>query len=331
MSVSRNSIVLLAKKSGITSFSSLWQIKDALDTRKVGHTGTLDTFAEGLLVALSGSLTRLCPLVTDSDKEYLAQVFFGTETDTLDPDGVPVKNGPLPSKCQLENVLSIFTGTISQRPPIYSAVHVSGKRASDLARQGESVVLDNRLVTIYELHLIDAFTNHGRAATGTDLIYSAIFSVRCSKGTYIRSLARDIAYAVNTCAYLGSLRRTRIGPFFLENAAGADELQEFASSPPQLYNKGIRPVKLDPQCIRNHSFPFTPELASVFGYDSLHLKPSSITDFLSGKKIADSWFISGTQLHTGNSVSMVFCSDEFIGAVKKSSENYIYEFVSGGR
>ncbi|HPX47829.1 MAG TPA: tRNA pseudouridine(55) synthase TruB [Treponemataceae bacterium] len=335
MSPSRNRIVLLAKKSGITSFSSLWQIKDALETKKVGHTGTLDTFAEGLLVALSGSLTRLCPLITNSDKEYLARIVFGSETDTLDPDGSIVKSGNLPLLSDLQETLPKFTGQIMQQPPVYSALRVAGKRASDLMRQGEQVVLEKRPVTVYSISLDKAFSSNGSAADNgsttekKDRISSAILSIRCSKGTYIRSLARDIAHSMNTCGYVGALRRTRIGPFTLDQAAGADELPPFSSSAPGLFNTGSRPAKLDPACIRTHSFEFTPELASVFGCDSIQLDPRYSQSFFSGKDMRTEWFTSFSALYPENPVKMVFCGTVFAGSIQKLENSYRYEFVAG--
>ena len=141
----------MSKFSGITSFSSLGAVKKVFRTGKVGHTGTLDSFAEGLLVVLVGKLTRLAPFITATDKTYQAVVRFGVETDTLEITGKETARGVIPSRQQLEEVLSQFVGTISQRPPEFSALHVGGKRASDVVRAGKSVEMPLRAVNIMSI------------------------------------------------------------------------------------------------------------------------------------------------------------------------------------
>ena len=210
-------IILLAKKHGKTSFSSLSSIKHALGTGKVGHTGTLDSFADGLLVVLSGRLTRLVPHITDFDKRYTAMIEFGEETDTLDPTGNVVKSGGrIPSKAEVESALEKFVGEIDQVPPLFSALHVDGKRASDIARSGKTAELPARRIKIFSIKLLDFKEKY------------ALVEIHCSKGTYIRSLARDIAYECGTFAHLYALRRTQVGPFRLEDATFFSELDEFS-------------------------------------------------------------------------------------------------------
>jgi tRNA pseudouridine55 synthase len=199
-------IILLAKPAGQTSFQSLGVVKRRLGTGRVGHAGTLDRFAEGLLVALAGRMTRLSAFAASLDKEYIAVVSFGRGTDTLDPEGKVTSTGSVPSAMEIENVLPFFRGTFLQTPPAYSAVHVQGRRAYHAARAGEELVIPPRAVTIDTLELIDF------AAPEVTL------RVSCSKGTYIRSLARDIASKLGTCAFVSRLRRTRIGGFRLEDA-----------------------------------------------------------------------------------------------------------------
>ncbi len=206
MTGSVEGIVLLDKPAGLTSFQALGQIKRTLGTGRVGHAGTLDRFAEGLLVVLTGRMTRLCGLAVAMDKEYLATVTFGRQTDTLDPEGAVVCEGPVPPRGDLEAVLPLFTGVIQQVPPQYSAVHVGGKRAYQAVRGGEQVSLAPREVVIHSLSLL-AFDPP-----------AATFRVVCSKGTYVRSLARDIAARLSSCAYVSALRRTRIGGFHVEQA-----------------------------------------------------------------------------------------------------------------
>jgi tRNA pseudouridine55 synthase len=199
-------IVLLDKPAGETSFQSLALLKRRLGTRKVGHAGTLDRFADGLLVVLTGRMTRLCAFATELDKEYVAVVAFGTGTDTLDPEGDVIAKGRVPTRGEVEAILPGFLGTVSQVPPVYSAIHVGGKRAYEAARNGEQLSMPPRMVTIQVLTLLDC--------SGTE----ATLRVSCSKGTYIRALARDIAERLGTCAHLSHLRRVRIGGFLVEDA-----------------------------------------------------------------------------------------------------------------
>jgi tRNA pseudouridine55 synthase len=199
-------IILLDKPPGQTSFQSLGLLKRALATGRVGHAGTLDRFAEGLLVVLAGRMTRLAPLATSLDKEYLATFTFGTGTDTLDPEGAVTAEGRIPGASEIEAALPGFTGALSQVPPAYSAVHVGGVRASEAARKGRSVRLDPRPVVVHRFEMLDYRAPEVRVRIG------------CSKGTYVRSLARDLASALGTCAYVSKLRRTRIGGFSVEDA-----------------------------------------------------------------------------------------------------------------
>jgi tRNA pseudouridine55 synthase len=203
-------IILLNKPAGETSFQSLGALKHRLGTGRVGHTGTLDRFAEGLLVVLCGTMTRLCAFATAMDKEYVAVVTFGRGTDTLDPEGAVTGEGPVPLRADLEAVLPRFHGEISQVPPVYSAVHVDGRRAYQAAREGTAVELAARVVRIDRMELLEL--------TGPD----ATLRISCSKGTYIRSLARDIAEALGTYAHVSRLQRTRVGGFRVEDAVSPD-------------------------------------------------------------------------------------------------------------
>ena len=204
-------IILLSKPAGQTSFQSLGEVKRRLGTGRVGHAGTLDKFAEGLLVVLAGRMTRLSAFAASLDKEYVAVVSFGRTTDTLDPEGRETGTGNVPSRAEVESILADFKGTILQTPPAYSAVHVGGARAYKTARAGETVIIPPRRVTIDKLDLLD-FTSP-----------EATLRVSCSKGTYVRSLARDIAQSLGTCAFVSRLRRVRIGGFLLEHAKPPDQ------------------------------------------------------------------------------------------------------------
>jgi tRNA pseudouridine55 synthase len=199
--------ILLHKPSGVTSFEALLPVKRLLGTGKVGHTGTLDKFADGLLIALVGKALKQQEAFTHLDKRYTAALFFGKETETLDPEGAVIAEADAPEEAALIAALEKFRGEIMQTPPAYSAIHVNGKRASQLARQGKAPELKARPVTIYALELLSYEKPLAKIA------------VHCSSGTYIRALARDIAYACRSRAYVSALTRTMIGPYRLEDAA----------------------------------------------------------------------------------------------------------------
>ena len=195
------------KPAGITSFQALATVKKVCCTKKVGHTGTLDKFATGLLVVVSGWCTRLVPWFTGLDKRYNATIRFGEETDTLDPEGEVIATAAVPCEAEAARAVKSFLGPIEQVPPHYSAVHTSGERAYRLARAGIEVDLKPRGVKIHSIEVL-AFK-----APEMEI------DVRCSKGTYIRSLARDIGKAAGSRAYITELRRTQVGPFFVDGAA----------------------------------------------------------------------------------------------------------------
>ena len=194
-------LILFNKPPGLTSFDALRDIKRALGTGKVGHTGTLDKFAEGLLLVLAGRALKLSQWFTHCDKQYEGTICFGAETETLDPEGAVIANSPLPSREDVEKAIPQFLGAIEQAPPVYSAIHIDGERASALARRGEAPEMQKRPVTIFRLELLS-----------WEPPYAKIF-VHCSSGTYIRSLARDIALAAGNRAHLTALIRTQVGGF----------------------------------------------------------------------------------------------------------------------
>jgi tRNA pseudouridine55 synthase len=203
---SAQGLALLDKPAGITSFQALGAVKRVAGTGRVGHTGTLDRFARGLMVALIGRFTRLAPLLSGLDKCYTARVRFGEETSTLDPEGEVVARAPAPHLDALLAALAGFVGEIDQVPPLYSAVHHEGERAYRLARRGETPELAARPVRILGLDLLS---------------YEppvAEIVVRCGAGTYVRSLARDVALACGSRATVVELVRTEVGPFRLDEA-----------------------------------------------------------------------------------------------------------------
>ncbi|MDR2521051.1 MAG: tRNA pseudouridine(55) synthase TruB [Spirochaetaceae bacterium] len=203
---------LYDKPAGVTSFDALRPFKKALNTGKVGHTGTLDKFATGLMIILAGRALKLARFFSGSDKSYQALVCLGAETDTLDPEGGIIARASPPSEAAFAAALEQFRGTIAQVPPVYSAVHVNGVRAHIAARSGAVPELKSRAVCIYELALRSYTADSARG-----LAYASL-DVRCSSGTYIRALARDIALAAASRAHLAALRRTSIGGFAIVDA-----------------------------------------------------------------------------------------------------------------
>ena len=204
--IAPDGLILLHKRPGVTSFDALRDIKRLIGSGKAGHTGTLDKFAEGLLLVLTGRALKLSRWFTHCDKQYEGTIRFGAETDTIDPEGSVIATAPLPTREAVEQAISRFTGEIEQAPPAYSAIHIDGERASTLARRGEAPEMRKRPVTIYRLELVAWEPPDAR-----------IF-VHCSGGTYIRSLARDIALAAGSRAHLSALLRTQVAGFKLENA-----------------------------------------------------------------------------------------------------------------
>ncbi len=212
-------VVLLDKPVGLTSNQSLQGVRRLFAANKGGHTGTLDPFATGVLPLCLGESTKFSADLLNADKTYLATVKFGQRTDTGDLTGtVTESTDQLPTIDQLQNVLAQFTGDSEQIPPMYSALKRDGQPLYKLARAGIEVERQPRKINLQELVWSDIDTNQaGRVVT-------ANLSVRCSKGTYIRTLAEDIAVAVGSLGHLVALRRTRVGDVSLEGCMTLEEL-----------------------------------------------------------------------------------------------------------
>ena len=292
-------ILPYAKHSGITSFASLGCIKKALRTKKVGHTGTLDSFAEGLLVVLIGSLTRLVPYFTLFDKTYEAVISFGEETDTLDPCGTVVRSAPLPDTASFERAFTSFRGNLMQRPPSYSAVHVNGKRASDLAREGRAALLPERAVTVYQSDILEMrlVQEGGRSRVR----YARVF-FHVSKGTYIRSLARDLAAACGSAAHLIGLKRTKVGCFDIAQASFSDMLGPFTIDSVLSRTQTESSARGGPSCsgdkngedsenlVRRSLMSFDRQAAKYCGFALLTLHQNRRFDFVNGKTLKPDFF-----------------------------------------
>jgi tRNA pseudouridine55 synthase len=198
-----NGWLILDKPQGLNSTRAVSRVKHLFNAQKAGHAGTLDPLATGVLPIALGEATKTVPFVMDGSKSYRFTIVWGAETDTDDSDGsVTERCDRRPSRTEIEDVLPRFTGTISQLPPRYSALKVDGARAYDLARENEEFELQPRDVTIDRLSLVEIPDSD-----------RAVLEAECGKGTYVRSLARDIGRVLGALGHVGALRRTRVGPF----------------------------------------------------------------------------------------------------------------------
>ena len=207
-------LLLVDKPAGMTSHDVVQHVRRILGERSIGHLGTLDPFATGLLVLLLGRSTRLATFIDTEPKVYEAEIRFGTETDTDDATGTAIRSAPPPTESEIRSCITSLTGTISQVPPAYSAKSVDGTRAYDAARRGEPLQLAAVDVTVHEWKL-SRFTDDAVAAV-----------ITCSSGTYIRALARDLGRLTGSAAHLSSLRRTRVGEFQVRDAATLEGLSQ---------------------------------------------------------------------------------------------------------
>jgi len=213
-------IIVINKPKGMTSHDVVYKVKKMLNIKKVGHTGTLDPNATGVLPLLLDNGTKLSKYLIEHDKEYEVCLQLGIKTDTLDSEGKVVKkelvNDVLLSSSNVTSVFNSFIGKQFQVPPMYSAIKVKGKKLYELARKGEKIEVEPREITIYDIkvNLIDMKNNE------------IFFTVKCSKGTYIRSLCNDIAVKLQTCGYMKELNRKQVGTFNIKEAITLEELEE---------------------------------------------------------------------------------------------------------
>ncbi|MFN2564717.1 MAG: tRNA pseudouridine(55) synthase TruB [Gemmatimonadaceae bacterium] len=206
-------IVLVDKPEGMTSHDVVAVARRALGTHRIGHTGTLDPFATGLLVLLVGRATRLQPYVEGEPKVYEATIRFGVETDTGDPTGAVLREAALPADSRVADAIAQLTGPVEQVPPAYSAKQVAGVRAYEAARRGTPLDLSPVTVVVHRWDV------HSHTAAHWDV------TITCSGGTYVRSLARDVGVLAGSAAHLLTLRRLRSGHFDVADAVGLDELR----------------------------------------------------------------------------------------------------------
>ena len=210
-------ILVIYKEPGYTSHDVVAKLRHILHTRKIGHTGTLDPAAEGVLPVCIGSATKVCDLLTDHDKTYQARLLLGVRTDTQDTEGETLEERPVEcTEAEVKEAIMSFVGDYDQIPPMYSALKVNGQKLYDLARAGKTVERQPRRVHIDEI-IIDEIA-----------LPEVTMTVRCSKGTYIRTLCDDIGGKLGCGGAMKHLTRTRVGRFGLETAIRLSEAQAFA-------------------------------------------------------------------------------------------------------
>ena len=214
-----NGILLVDKPAGWTSSDVVAKLRGVLHEKRIGHSGTLDPMATGLLVLFAGRATRAVQFAENHDKRYRAALRLGLVTDTQDITGTPIGGSPREvTEEELENALAGFRGPIRQIPPMYSAIKVKGQKLYEIARRGGQVERQPRPVTIHELRLL------GR--DGEDFL----LDIRCSKGTYVRTLCHDIGQALGCGACMSALRRLQAGEFSLENAYTLEQIRQAADA-----------------------------------------------------------------------------------------------------
>lgn len=216
MSAPAEGLLLVDKPAGMTSHDVVLLVRRVYGERSIGHLGTLDPFATGLLILLLGRSTRLATFIETEPKVYEATIRFGSETDTDDSTGTVIREAALPSPVEVSAAIPSFTGRISQVPPAYSAKSVDGTRAYDAARRGEPIDLPPVEVNVIEWDV--------RAVRPHELDVT----ITCGTGTYIRALARDLGRATGSAAHLSSLRRVRSGEFDVSDAATIEQMKKSA-------------------------------------------------------------------------------------------------------
>lgn len=211
-----NGIINLDKPPGISSAAAVNRVQRLLPRgTKIGHAGTLDPFATGVLLLLIGKATKLCEELMDESKQYEATIKFGATTPTDDPESAEspyINPAPRPDRATIEAIIPRFTGAIAQRPPAFSAMKIAGRRAYQLARKGETVELQPRIVHVHNIELLDYHWPHLK------------LRIDCGRGTYIRAIARDLGEALQVGGHLTELRRTRVGRFDIATCADLSRL-----------------------------------------------------------------------------------------------------------
>ena len=260
-------ILNVNKEVGISSNKCVGLVKKALNTKKVGHTGTLDLEADGVLPIVIGKATRVSDFLMDEKKEYITEAIFGSRTDTLDWSGQVVEESNKTfTKDELISEMENFTGQIIQIPPMYSAIKINGTKMYDLARKGIEVERKKRKVTIYGLKLIDFD------------FPKATFKITCSKGTYIRTLIDDLGEALGSFAYVNKLTRSKVGDFVIEEAISSKDLLEMDKEeilsrikPVDYALKDYKEIRLDESYFKQATNGMTMRVDDIYSDDLIRV------------------------------------------------------------
>ena len=280
MDIFNNAVILLDKPVDRTSFECIGEVRRLTGIRKVGHSGTLDKFASGLLVICTGQATKLTRYFLEGNKRYTGKIQYGVVTDTFDTEGEVIERN-FSGDVKESDILALknrYSGKMLQEPPVYSALKVNGRRASDLVRQGKEVKLDKREVKIFNLDIFDI-----------DL-KNSIFSidVSCSKGTYIRSIARDMGNDLGTGAHLLSLRRIESGHFSVKQAVTLDELKAFIEG--KEVSKEF--IKKPAEALKNYGYIIVKNSAKEKIFNGVYFKEDDICEIVEkGDENQDNFYI----------------------------------------
>ena len=289
-------IINIYKERGYTSHDVVAKSRGILRIKKIGHTGTLDPDAEGVLPICIGKATKAADLLTNKDKRYVATVSLGVTTTTEDASGEVLETKPVnATKEQIEEAVSSFIGPYMQVPPMYSALKVKGKKLYELARQGIVIERKSREITIYECQITDFISSQ-----------EFVIDVKCSKGTYIRTLCADIGAYLGCGAHMKSLVRTQVGDFDIANSITLSQLEELK----QAGNVESCLVETD------QLFLHLPEL---------HVKPSGNKALYNGNKLKEDMIIENVHIDLHEKVRIYDANNVFIGIYgMKQLENNIY-------
>ncbi len=220
-----NGVINIYKEKGYTSHDVVAKLRGILKMKRIGHTGTLDPEAEGVLPVCIGTATKLCDMLTDKIKQYRAVICFGIATDTEDMTGKIIQELSVTvGEAELQTVLQQFIGSYEQIPPMYSAIKIDGKKLYEIAREGKVIERKGRLVTIHSIELQSISLDEQQH------LLEAEITVTCGKGTYIRSLCRDIGEALGTCACMKSLIRTKSDDFEITNSIKLSEVEQYVAT-----------------------------------------------------------------------------------------------------
>ncbi len=280
-----NGVLNILKPPGMTSHDIVYYVRKRAKTKKVGHTGTLDPEAAGVLPICIGKATKAVQYITDKNKKYRANIKFGIVTDTYDKYGkiISQKTVPIINKDMLMGIFKQFIGKIEQIPPIYSAIKVEGKKLYQYALEGESIEIQSRKVEIYDIQLIDIISAD-----------EVMLDVHCSKGTYIRSLCYDIGEVIGCGAHMSQLVRLESAPFTINDSYTIEEIDKAASE--------------------NKLIDFIKPVDSIFiNLEVVIIKPSARNSIMNGNPIYEMGIIEGLDKYQNDTMVRIYDNDEFLG------------------